>query len=148
MLRLGYAGLLLYMWWCRRLPVVTRTVDLSAQRFRDAPPRRLMDLRRGPLTFVELPLFAGTVAGSVGCLGGIHMIMVVAMLMGMKRPVPAAMAMECLGTVVAEDRLVRWLPLPSSALSGRCGWTVEPVVPNPLTGELGALGRTDRQARA
>ncbi|MBO4253071.1 hypothetical protein [Streptomyces griseorubiginosus] len=66
-LRLGYAGLLLYVWWCRRLPAVTRNVDLSALRIPDAPPRRLMDLHRGPLTFVDLPLVAGAaVAAEAG----------------------------------------------------------------------------------
>lgn len=66
-LRLGYAGLLLYVWWCRRLPAVTRNVDLSALRIPDAPPRWLMDLHRGPLTFVDLPLVAGAaVAAEAG----------------------------------------------------------------------------------
>jgi len=66
-LRLGYAGLLLYVWWCRRLPAVTRNVDLSALRIPDAPARWLMDLHRGPLTFVDLPLVAGAaVAAEAG----------------------------------------------------------------------------------
>lgn len=66
-LRGGHAGLLLFVWWCRRLPVVTRNVDLSALRIPDAPPRLLMDLHRGPLAFVDLPLVAGTaVAAAAG----------------------------------------------------------------------------------
>ncbi|MFJ9150922.1 hypothetical protein ACIRP7_23335 [Streptomyces sp. NPDC102270] len=66
-LRVGYAGLLLYVWWCRRLPAVTRNVDLSALRIPDAPPRRLTDLYRGPLAFIDLPLVAGAaVAAEAG----------------------------------------------------------------------------------
>ncbi|MFF4804744.1 hypothetical protein ACFY1U_41275 [Streptomyces sp. NPDC001351] len=66
-LRGGYAGLLLFVWWCRRLPVVTRNVDLSALRIPDAPPRPLMDLHRGPLALVDLPLVVGVaVAAAAG----------------------------------------------------------------------------------
>ncbi|NUR03364.1 MAG: hypothetical protein HOY79_44675 [Streptomyces sp.] len=66
-LRGGYAGLLLFVWWCRRPPVVTRNVDLSALRIPDAPPRLLMDLHRGPLALVDLPLVAGAaVAAAAG----------------------------------------------------------------------------------
>ncbi|MET7481050.1 hypothetical protein ABZT17_42940 [Streptomyces sp. NPDC005648] len=66
-LRMGYAGLLLYVWWCRRLPAVTRNIDLSEVRIPDAPPHRLMDLYRGPLSFIDLPLVAGAaVAAEAG----------------------------------------------------------------------------------
>ncbi|MER6441012.1 hypothetical protein ABT275_32175 [Streptomyces sp. NPDC001185] len=58
-LRVAYAGLLLYVWWCRRLPAVTRNVDLSAMRIPNAPPHWLMDLYRGPLALVDLPLVVG-----------------------------------------------------------------------------------------
>jgi hypothetical protein len=66
-LRAAYAGLLLYVWWCRRLPAVTRNVDLSTLRIPDAPPRGLTDIHRGPLALVDLPLVAGAaVAAEAG----------------------------------------------------------------------------------
>jgi hypothetical protein len=65
-LRGGYAGLLLFVWWCRRLPAVTRNVDLSALRIPDAPPRLLMDLHRGPLALTDLPLVAGVALAAAG----------------------------------------------------------------------------------
>src|SRR5439155_25633462 len=48
-------------------PAVTRNVDLSALRIGDAPPRWLMDLHRGPLAVIDLPLVAGAaVAAEAG----------------------------------------------------------------------------------
>ncbi|MDX6330506.1 MAG: hypothetical protein QOI83_2889 [Streptomycetaceae bacterium] len=64
-LRVGFAALLLFVWWCRRLPVVTRNVDLSVLRIPNAPPRNLMDLNRGPLALVDLPMIAGVAVAAV-----------------------------------------------------------------------------------
>lgn len=92
-LRLGYAGLLLYVWWCRRLPALTRNVDLSALRIPDAPPRWLMDLHRGPLTFVDLPLVAGAAvaaeAGARWAVGGAGAAVLAGLLAAVLLAVPA-----------------------------------------------------------
>jgi hypothetical protein len=64
-LRTGLAGLMLLVQWFRRLPAVTRNVDLTDLRIPDAPPRFLVSPGSGLLSLADLPLMVGVVAGAV-----------------------------------------------------------------------------------
>jgi hypothetical protein len=64
-LRAGLAGLMLLVQWCRRLPAVTRNVDLTDLRIPDAPPRFLASPGSGLLALADVPLMVGVVVGAI-----------------------------------------------------------------------------------